>query len=113
MGTADGTGTCARPRRPRTPGQARAGMPDSRDRLVEKIERGADRCEAIALAVVRPLVLLHDRVIVAVHRDVRESDLLPRRRPSWSGNAGDAEADLRPEPRTCPARVRAGHHPRG
>src|SRR5438874_13670901 len=108
MGTAGGTGTCARPRRPRTPGQARADRRDSRDRLFEQIERCRDRREAISLAVVWPLVLLHDRVIVAVHRDVRESDLLPRRRPSGSGYAGDAEADLRPEPRTSAARARAG-----
>src|SRR5437763_15664126 len=103
MGTAGGTGTCARPRRPRTPGQARADRRDSRDRLLEQIERCADRREAISLAVVWPLVLLHDRVIVAVHRDVRESHLLPRRPPPGSGDPGYAEGDPRPAPRTCPA----------
>src|SRR5205814_6940493 len=53
--------------------------------------------EAIALAVVRPLVLLHGGVLVAVDRNVRESDLLARRRAAGPGDTGDAETDLRTE----------------
>src|SRR6267378_5020069 len=107
MDTAGGTGSCARRRRFRRPVRARADM-SSCDRLLEKIEGGADGGEAVALAVVWPLVFLHDRVVVAVDRYVRQSHLLARRRAARPGDAGDAETDLRAKARTRAAGERPG-----
>src|SRR2546428_5368806 len=106
---ADGTGSCVRPQRLGRRGPARADMRDSFDRLLEEVERGTDRREAIAFAVVGPLVLLHRRVVVAVHRDVREADLLSRRRAAGPRDAGDAETDLRTEALSGTARERRGY----
>ena len=47
-------------------------------------------------------------MFVAVHRDVCEPDLLPRRRAAGSRDAGDPETDPRAESRTRAAREGTG-----
>jgi len=63
--------------------------------------------EAVSGALEREQVLLHRAVLVAVDRDIGEADGLPRPRAARSGDAGDAEADLRLEAQARAARERA------